>query len=83
MRVLSMFVARISLRSGTKLFLHNPCKQCMYFEPRNHPFTDRLSKCRRFGEFEPETRQVTYEYADLCRKNEHKCGPTGKYFEKK
>lgn len=55
----------------------------MYFEPRNHPFTDRLSKCRRFGEFEPETRQVTYEYADLCRKNEQKCGPTGKYFEKK
>ena len=48
----------------------------MYFEPRD---THGLSKCRRFGEIDQEKR-VTYEYADLCRKNEHQCGPVGKYF---
>uniref|UniRef100_A0A6C0AI41 Uncharacterized protein n=1 Tax=viral metagenome TaxID=1070528 RepID=A0A6C0AI41_9ZZZZ len=75
-RVLSIFMA---LRHDTKLFSN--CKQCMYFEPRNHPFTDRLSKCRRFGEID-ENGRVSYEYADLCRKNEQKCGMAGKYFEK-
>jgi hypothetical protein len=83
MRVLSLFMVRISLRPDTKLFSNSPCKQCMYFEPRNHPFTDRLSKCRRFGEIDPESGRVSYEYADLCRKNEQKCGPVGKYFESK
>ena len=52
----------------------------MYFEPRN-PFTD--SKCRRFGEIDTESGKVRYEYADLCRKNEDKCGVVGKYFEYK
>ena len=83
MRFLSLFMARISLRSDTKLFSNNPCQQCMYFEPRSHPFTDRLNKCRRFGEIDPETGFAIYEYADYCRKNEKKCGPNGKYFEPK
>lgn len=51
----------------------------MYFEPRDTLFRHGLSKCRRFGEIDQEKR-VTYEYADLCRKNEHQCGPVGKYF---
>jgi hypothetical protein len=50
------------------------CSECIYFEPRD-------VKCRRFGEIDKEKR-VTYEYADLCRKN-HQCGPVGKYFEQK
>lgn len=81
MRFFSLFVTRLSLRTDTKLFLNNPCQQCIFFEPRDHPFTTRLSQCRRFGEREPETGRISYEYADLCRKNENKCGPAGKYFE--
>ena len=57
------------------------CTQCIYYEPRDHPFTTCLSKCRRFGERDSESGRITYEYADLCRKNEHKCGQAGKYFE--
>jgi len=81
MRFFSLFVVRASLRSDTKLFSNGLCQQCIYFERRDHPFTNCLSQCRRFGEREPETGRITYEYADLCRKNEHKCGPAGKYFE--
>ena len=55
------------------------CSECMYFEPRDTLFRHGLSKCRRFGEIDQEKR-VTYEYADLCRKNEHQCGTVGKYF---
>lgn len=70
---------RFLVRANIKLF--SKCSECLYFEPRNDPHI--LSKCRRFGEIEPDTKRVTYEYADLCRKNEHKCGPLGKYFEAK
>jgi len=59
----------------------NPCQQCIYFEPRDHPFTTSLSKCKRFGERDPTTGIITYEYADLCRKSDAKCG--GKQFKSK
>jgi len=79
MRFLS--ILSLSLRADTKCF--NSCQQCIYFEKRDNPFTDRLSQCRRFGEIDPETGRALYEYADLCRKNENKCGLAGKYFEQK
>ena len=66
---------------NTRLFSHPDCRQCIYYEKRDHPFTNSLSKCRRFGERDSESGRITYEYADLCRKNEEKCGPLGKYFE--
>lgn len=81
MRFFSLFIARLSLRSDTKLLSDKSCSQCIYFEPRDHPFTNCLSKCRRFGERDSDSGRITYEYADLCRKNEHKCGPSGKYFD--
>jgi len=65
---------RFLVRANIKVFSN--CTQCLYLDAG-------LSKCRRFGEIEPLSRRVTYEYADLCRKNEHKCGPLGKYFEPK
>jgi hypothetical protein len=67
------FLVRSVSFQDAKLF--PKCSQCIYFEPRDF-------KCRRFGEVDPFGR-VTYEYADLCRKHEHKCGPLGKYFERK
>ena len=66
---------------NTRLFSQPDCRQCIYYEPRDHPFTNSLSKCRRFGERDSESGRITYEYADLCRKNEEKCGPAAKYFE--
>jgi hypothetical protein len=77
MRFISLLM--VSIRD-TRLTKSN-CTQCIYYEPRDHPFTNCLSKCRRFGERDSESGRITYEYADLCRKNEQKCGQEGKYFE--
>ena len=83
MRFFSLFVARVSLQSNVKVFSHKSCHECIYFEQRDHPFTTRLSQCRRFGERDPESGRITYEYADLCRKKEQQCGPEGKHFKPK
>ena len=80
MRVLPLFMAKVSLQ--TKVVPLKSCHDCIYFEQINHPFTTKLSQCRRFGERD-ENGLITYEYADLCRKNKHKCGPDGNYFEPK
>jgi hypothetical protein len=40
-----------------------------------------LSKCKKFGEKDIITDEITYDYADSCRKYENKCGNEGKYFE--
>ncbi len=72
-------MVRASFRNNTSFPL---CEKCIYYEKREHPFTNSLSKCRRFGERDSETGKITYEFADLCRKNEQKCGQLGYYFEK-
>ena len=79
MRFLSLFMVKASFRDN-RLF-STKCTDCLYYEPRDHPFTNCLSKCRRFGERDSESGRITYEYADLCRKNEMKCGKEAKYFE--
>jgi len=78
MRVLSLIRASVC---NPQLFSTPKCTDCIYYEKRDHPFTNCLSKCRRFGERDSETGRITYEYADLCRKSEHKCGLLAKYFE--
>jgi hypothetical protein len=57
----------------------NACKDCIYFKPSL--FADGLGKCEKFGTKNIVSNKITYEYADLCRLDEEKCGETGKYFE--
>ena len=80
MRFLSLFMVKTSI-CNTRMFSNPKCIDCIYYETRDHPFTNCLSKCRRFGEMDSESGRISYEYADLCRKSEQKCGPLGKYFE--
>ena len=80
MRFLSLFMVRASV-CNTRMFSNPNCTDCIYYEKRDHPFTNCLSKCRRFGARDSETGRISYEYADLCRSSEKKCGPVGKYFE--
>ena len=60
------------------------CKNCIYFEPNSYDkdFTSGLGKCLKFGEKNIITDVITYKYADLCRKDDTKCGEDGIYFEK-
>lgn len=58
------------------------CKNCKYYIP--HPsssFASDLSTCSKFGTKNIVTDEIKYDYADFCRKDELKCGETGKYFE--
>ena len=57
------------------------CKNCIhYIENSNYHF---LNKCSKFERFDFITQQFKYDYADLSRENENKCGIVGKYFEEK
>jgi len=45
-------------------------------------FTSTLNICEKFGNKNIITDKITYDYADLCRQSDTKCGEEGKYFEK-
>ena len=59
------------------------CANCIYFDKNNlivegDPFY--LSRCTKFGVAHLVSGNITYEYADFCRKDDMKCGVQGKYF---
>lgn len=57
------------------------CKNCKFFIPySNNPKTLDLSHCKVFGTKNIVTGEIKYEFAELCRDNEKKCGVYGKYF---
>jgi hypothetical protein len=63
--------------------INNPpsCRNCRFFK-----FSlsgNEFSKCTKFGTIIKDTNVIRYEYADLSRLDEDKCGPKGKYYENK
>ena len=60
------------------------CKNCIYYKPQmlDTNFTSSLNICEKFGTKNIITDKITYEYADLCRREDDKCGEEGKYFNK-
>jgi len=60
------------------------CRNCVYYQPNyyNSDFTSPLNKCNKFGIKDIITDKITYNYADLCRNDDTKCGKEGKYFLK-
>ena len=63
-------------------FLNRPlCKNCENFiKPPND---DIFGKCSKFMKHDLVTRNFTYEYADICRIINNKCGETGKLYKEK
>jgi len=59
------------------------CKKCIYYnpDPHNFDFTSKYNRCQKFGEKDIVTDKIKYEFAELCRPDESKCGKEGKYFE--
>jgi hypothetical protein len=52
----------------------------MYYRP--NVFSPSLSKCSQFGNKDLITGEITYEYADLSRMADDKCGLEGRnYYE--
>ena len=60
------------------------CRNCKYYKPSiaSNDFMSKLSICEKFGELDINTGKINDDFADLCRKDEDKCGRLGKYFEK-
>ena len=59
------------------------CKNCIHFKPSiyTNEFTSSLANCNKFGDKNIITDKISYDYADMCRKDESKCGHNAKYFE--
>ena len=55
------------------------CRNCVYYRPNY--FSEPLSRCDKFGEKNIITDEISYDFADICRDNESKCGKEAKYFE--
>lgn len=57
------------------------CRNCVYYKPNTYGgFTSSLNRCEKFGTKDIVTDEIHYDFADLCRKDETKCGKEGKYF---
>ena len=60
------------------------CKECRFYRSSLYNFYDpALARCHKFGRKDIITGYITYDYADLCREDQEKCGKEGKaYLEK-
>lgn len=58
------------------------CKSCVYFQPRDSDseFANKFSRCNKFGKKNLITGEIDYNYADLNRNDETKCGEKGRYY---
>ena len=81
--LLFIHILYILYRSDLYIAKNNPpnCKGCKYFKfsLSGHEF----SKCTKFGTVIRDTNVIRYEYADLSRLDEDKCGPKARYYENK
>ena len=58
------------------------CRNCIHYNPPFYSdFTSSISQCNYFGTKDINTDTISYDYADICRNDENKCGIEGKYFE--
>ena len=78
MRLLYLLFTLVNSDKFIKNININPCKNCIYFKQDSKL---DLSKCEKFGKKDIINNKITYDYADMCRKYESKCGIEGKYFE--
>jgi|LauGreDrversion4_2_1035121.scaffolds.fasta_scaffold51892_2 hypothetical protein len=54
------------------------CQNCVHYRP--NIFSPSLSKCSQFGDKNVITGEIKYDYADLSRMSQDKCGLEGKQF---
>jgi len=57
------------------------CRNCKYYKIGCWDTTGYLSKCGKFGEKDINTGEISFDFANECRRNEEKCGKQGKHFE--
>ena len=59
------------------------CRNCKYYKPEYYSddFTSKINKCEKTGVKDIYTDKISYDFADLSRKDENLCGFKGRYFE--
>jgi hypothetical protein len=58
------------------------CRNCIYYKPPYYSdYSSSVGKCNKFGTKDVITDKIVYDFADMSRTNENKCGNEGKYFE--
>lgn len=60
------------------------CRNCIHYKPSIHntDFTVSYNKCGKFGNKDIITDKISYDIAELCRKDELRCGINARYFKK-
>ncbi len=83
MDILLIHILYILYVSNIYFAKNNPpnCRTCKYFKISLSG--NEFSKCTKFGTIIKDTNVIKYEYADLCRLDEYKCGPNAKFWEGK
>ena len=63
--------------------IHIPiCRNCIHYKPNDFSdFISPLNKCENFGTKDIISGKITYDFADLCRDDESRCGKEGKNFK--
>jgi hypothetical protein len=80
--------------SSVKNFIRNKelpiCSNCLHFieHKSNYPYDplpndSQYSKCKKFGEVDIVTGIIEYDFANLCRDDNRKCGKNGSEYEDK
>ena len=54
------------------------CQRCIHYRP--NVFSPSLSQCSQFVTKDVITGEIKYEYADLSRMNDKKCGLEARYY---
>ena len=59
------------------------CKDCIHFLPHTSLYANNyeLGRCKMYGKKDIISGVITYEYADLVRSNNDKCGRNGINYE--
>jgi hypothetical protein len=83
MKTLYLLVAIVNSEQIIKNINIPSCRNCVHYKPSYYTtdFTASYNKCNKFGNKNVITNEITTEYADMCRRDENKCGNKGTYFE--
>jgi hypothetical protein len=83
MKILYLLFAIVNSEKIIKNINIPSCRNCIHYKPSYFitDFTDPYNKCDKFGNKDIITNKISYDYADLCRRDENKCSYEGKYFE--
>lgn len=76
MRVLPLLMC---IPNNIKYIKYPLCKNCRFFLKNKNNM--ELSRCMYFGEKDLITGNIIYEFTNLVRHDENKCGVKGIYFE--